>query len=294
MFEGFEERRVEGEGAELLFRIKGAGSPLLLLHGFPQTGAMWAGLAARLAERFTVAVPDLRGYGRSSRPPSAQGRGYTKRAMAADMRAAMARLGFDAFAVGGHDRGGRVAYRLALDSPEVVTRIAVLDIVPTVEVWGAMDAAAAQSGYHWAFLARPEPLPERLVGADPVFYLNTTLASWTKGRDLAAFAPDALAEYRAAFAAPGAVHAACEDYRAGAGLDREHDETDRRAGRRIRAPLLALWGADGSPVGRMDMEAVWRRWADDVVGVEVPGGHFVAEEAPEETLAALVRFFDAL
>lgn len=291
MFEGFEERRVEGEGAELLFRIKGAGSPLLLLHGFPQTGAMWAGLAARLAERFTVAVPDLRGYGRSSRPPSAQGRGYTKRAMAADMRAAMARLGFDAFAVAGHDRGGRVAYRLALDSPEVVTRLAVLDIVPTVEVWGAMDAAAAQSGYHWAFLARPEPLPERLVGADPVFYLNTTLASWTKGRDLAAFAPDALAEYRAAFAAPGAVHAACEDYRAGAGLDREHDETDRRAGRRIRAPLLALWGADGSPVGKMDMEAVWRRWADDVVGVEVPGGHFVAEEAPEETFVALDAFF---
>lgn len=291
MFEGFKETRVEGEGAELFCRIAGAGEPLLLLHGFPQTGAMWAGLAPRLAEHFTVVVPDLRGYGRSSRPDSSHGQAYSKRAMAADIRAVMGRLGHESFAVAGHDRGGRVAYRLALDAPEAVTRLAVLDIVPTAEVWGAMDAAAALSGYHWPFLARPEPLPERLIGADPVFYLETTLASWTKGKDLSAFSAEALTEYREAFAAPGAVRAACEDYRAGATLDREHDETDRRAGHRIDAPLLALWGADGSPVGKMDIAAVWRRWAHDVEGVEVPGGHFVVEEAPARTLAALERFF---
>lgn len=292
MFEGFETRMVEGEGARLFCRIGGSGKPLLLLHGFPQTGAMWAGIAGELAARFTVIMPDLRGYGRSSKPDSCNGAAYTKRAMAADARAMMAALGHARFSVGGHDRGGRVAYRLALDAPEAVERLAVLDIVPTVEVWEAMDAAAALSGYHWPFLARPEPLPERLIAGDPLFYLETTLASWTASKDLSAFAADALDEYRRAFAAPGAIHALCEDYRAGAGPDRAHDEADRRAGRRIAAPTLALYGKGGSPVGKADeVPDVWRRWCDEVTGVAVPGGHFVAEEAPQETLRALLDFF---
>ncbi|WP_182086185.1 alpha/beta hydrolase [Aureimonas sp. ME7] len=291
MFDGFETRVVAGEGAEIFCRIKGSGPPLLLLHGYPQTGAMWAGLAARLAEEFQVVVPDLRGYGQSSAPESKGGEAYAKRVMAADMVAVMKALGHERFALSGHDRGGRVAYRLAFDHPDVVERVALLDIVPTVEMWERMGAAEALSSYHWQFLAQPNPMPERLIGADPVFYLDHTLASWTANQSMAPFASEALAEYRRSFSRLPAVHGACEDYRAGATIDRRHDEEDRDAGRRIECPVLVLWGSKGTPASHGDVLDIWRRYASDVSGEEIEGGHFLVEEAPEETLAALKRFF---
>ncbi|KQT87453.1 alpha/beta hydrolase [Aurantimonas sp. Leaf443] len=293
MFEGFRDCQVEGDGASIFCRIAGSGPPLLLLHGYPQTGAMWAGIAPKLAQRFTVVVPDLRGYGRSEAPDSARGQAYSKRRMAADMVAAMERLGHGRFALAGHDRGARVAYRLALDHPDRVERLAVLDIAPTVEVWEAMGAEAAISTYHWPFLAQPEPLPETLIAADPVYYLDHTLASWTADRSLRAFPPEALAEYRAAFARPGGVHAACEDYRAGATIDVEDDRADRARGAVIEAPLLVLWGAayDASKGG--DMKAIWRRWAAHVEGQGIDCGHFLVEEAPDAVLEALSRFLAA-
>jgi len=292
VFEGFETRIVPGAGADIFCRIAGSGPPLLALHGYPQTGAMWAGLAPRLAERFTVVVADLRGYGQSAPPDSRSGEHYAKRSMGNDMAAAMRELGHERFRLAGHDRGGRVAYRLALDHPEVVERLAVLDVAPTAAMWDGFDAARALSSYHWTFLAQPNPLPERLIGADPVFYLDHTLASWTANHSTSAFAPDALAEYRRAFNRPEAIHAACEDYRAGATIDREHDEADRREGRRIAAPTLVIWGAEGTPAKSGDPLAAWRPWVSgELSGREVPGGHFVAEEAPEETLEALLAFF---
>lgn len=272
-------------------RVGGSGPPLLLLHGYPQSHLMWARVAPTLAERFTVVVPDLRGYGRSSAPPSHNGERYSKRVMAKDAVALMSALGHDTFALAGHDRGGRVAYRLALDYPEVVAKIAVLDIVPTWEMWTGMDAARAMTVYHWMFLAQPEPLPETLISAAPQVYLDHTLASWTAARSLASFAPEALEAYRAAFRDPARVHATCEDYRAGATIDRALDEADRAAGRKITAPLLALWGGTGIPARGESPLDVWRRWAVNVSGQAIEGGHFLPEEAPEATAAALAAFF---
>lgn len=292
MFEGFETRILSGAGAEISCRVAGSGPPLLLLHGYPQTGAMWAGIAGRLAERFTVVVADLRGYGQSSTPESTGGEAYSKRRMAADMVAVMAGLGFERFRVAGHDRGARVAYRMALDHPGSVERLVLLDIIPTAEMWERVDAARMVSSYHWAFLAQPNPLPERLIAADPVFYLDHTLASWTKSHSTAAFAPEALAEYRKCFSSAGAVHGACEDYRAGATLDRTHDDETRAAGARIACPTLVLWGTEGIPASTGDPLEIWRAWADDVEGEAIESGHFLVEEAPEPTLRAMRAFLD--
>jgi haloacetate dehalogenase len=207
--------------------------------------------------------------------------------MANDQRETMAELGFPRFAVVGHDRGGRVAYRLALDHPECVTRLAVLDMVPTVETWARMDQAAGLATYHWFFLAQPRDLPERLIGADPDFFLQWTLESWAGRPD--AFDPRALHEYRRAFRDPAVIHATCEDYRAGATIDADDDAADR-GHRRIACPVLSLWGA-AQPDGRAwDPVAIWRDWASEVSGQPVPSGHFLAEEAPAETLAALAPF----
>ena len=292
MFEGFDERTLPGDGADVFCRIAGGGPPLLLLHGYPQTGAMWAGIAPRLAERFTVVVPDLRGYGRSSAPPNDVGNeAYSKRRMGRDMAAVMTALGHQRFAVAGHDRGGRVAYRMALDMPERIARLAALDIVPVAEVWERMGAKEALTTYHWAFLAQPHPVPERLIAADPVFYLDHTIASWTKAKSLDAFAAEALAEYRQSFARPAYVEAACNDYRAGATIDWVLDREDREAGRRIEAPTLALWGTAGIPGEGEDPLTIWRNWCDSVDGHAIDAGHFIVEEAPEATLQALDRFF---
>jgi haloacetate dehalogenase len=211
--------------------------------------------------------------------------------MGADVAALMRALGHERFFVAGHDRGGRVAYRLALDRPECVAKLAVLDILPTGEMWRGMDAARAMSIYHWMFLAQPEPLPEMLISKAPRDYVDHTLASWTGAKSLVCFGEPALTSYRAAFADPARVHAFCEDYRAGATLDRQADEADLAAGRKIAAPLLALWGEAGIPASGSNPLDIWRRWALDARGRAVPGGHFLPEEAPEATLSALLDFF---
>ncbi len=290
-FDGFEPHEIAAGEATIFARVGGSGPPLLLLHGYPQSHLMWARVAGALKDSFTVVAADLRGYGASSAPASRRGERYTKRVMAKDAIALMAALGHDRFAIAGHDRGGRVAYRLALDHPDRVTKIAVLDISPTGEMWAGMDAARAMAVYHWMFLAQPEPLPETLISAAPDFYLNHTLASWTGDASLKSFAPDALEAYRAAFRDPARVHAMCEDYRAGATIDRALDDADRAAGRRIAAPLLALWGAKGIPAKGENPLDVWRRWASDVSGAAIDGGHFLPEEAPEATARALLDFF---
>ncbi len=287
MFEGFTSARVELSGASIHLRRGGHGPPLLLLHGYPQTHVMWHKVAPVLAERFTVICPDLRGYGNSSKPPAgADHYGYSKRAMATDQIELMRALGFERFRVVGHDRGARVAHRLCLDHPDSVERVALLDIIPTAEVFARTDQRLATAYYHWFFLIQPGGLPERLIGHEPDFFLDRVLQSWSR-RD-GVFTAAALAEYQRCFRDPATIHATCEDYRAGASIDLEHDAAD--AGRKLRPALLVLWGENGV-VGRLyDPLAIWRDKAADVEGRALPCGHFLPEEAPQETLDALLPF----
>ncbi|AXS39463.1 alpha/beta hydrolase [Breoghania sp. L-A4] len=290
LFPGFDTRMIAGDGANLHVRIGGEGPPLVLLHGYPQCGVMWHRIAGDLAKRFTVIIPDLRGYGQSSVPKSSRGEGYSKRAMGNDIAAMMTRLGHDTFALAGHDRGGRVAYRMAFDHPGRLTKVAVLDILPTYDYWTQMDWISGLRMYHWLFLAQPEPLPETLISGASRLYLEHTLAAWTETKSLAAFDPRALEHYRAFFDEPDRIHACCEDYRAGATIDMELDTADRAASRTIDVPLLAIWGARGlSPQGAAPLD-VWRQWAPGAQGVGVGAGHFVAEESPDGTLKALQEF----
>lgn len=291
MFEGFESGRLRRSAdVEIFYRTGGSGPPLLLLHGYPQTHAVWHRVAPVLAREFTLVMPDLRGYGASlGPPPDPQHRNYAKRTMAGDMVALMDTLGHARFGVAGHDRGGRVGYRLALDHPARVSRFAALDIVPTIDVWEEMDAAKAIATYHWPFLAVPAPLPERLIGGDPEFFVTHLLARWAG--DAGRLAPQAVAAYVAQFRNPATVTATCEDYRAGAGPDWDDDRADRAAGRRLACPVLVLWGRGylgdkaSSPAG------LWRNWADDVTEVALDCGHFVVEEEPDRAAAALRTFF---
>ena len=281
ILEGFEARDIDTGEATIHTRVAGDGPPLLLLHGYPQTGAMWHAVAPALAEDRTVVVPDLRGYGASSKPETTEDHEpYSKRAMARDMVAVMAELGFVTFDLAGHDRGARVSYRLALDHPGSVTRVAVLDVIPTSEMYARTTRAQALAMWHWFFLPQPYDLPERLLAGDPEgFYF--------RGRE-DAFHPEALAEYQAALRDPAVIHTICEDYRAGATFDRELDEADK-GNRRITCPLLALWGTTGS-VARLDVLSVWREWAVDVRGSAIDSGHHIPEDAPEATVAALREF----
>lgn len=290
MFEGFDTRRVATEGAEIFARTAGAGEPVLLLHGFPQTHVAWHRVAPALAERFFVVVPDLRGYGESRGPgPDSGHLNYAKRTMAADMVSLMASLGHDRFMVAGHDRGGRVGYRLALDSPERVSRFAAVDIIPTLDAWERMSWEGALGTYHWTFLAQPAPMPEHLIGGDPGFYLEHLLARWAGDRD--ALDARAVAEYARYFRTPEMIEACCEDYRAGAGIDVDLDRADRAADRRMACPVLVLWGRRYL-AAKVDSPAqIWRRWADDVREVALDCGHFLAEERPDATVAALAEFF---
>ncbi|MGD9530372.1 alpha/beta fold hydrolase [Pseudonocardia sp.] len=287
MFEGFERVDTDVDGTRISAVRGGEGPPLLLLHGFPQTKAMWAGIAAALARTHTVVAADLRGYGDSAKPDSdADHASYSFRAMAADQVGLMRALGYERFAVIGHDRGARTTHRMALDHPGAVERAAVLDILPTLHVYEHVDRALATAYYHWFFFIQPEPVPETLIGADPRFYLHSLLGGWGSG--LGVYAPDALAEYERCFDDAAARHAMMEDYRAGASIDLEHDRAD--AGRSVEAPLLVLWGSRGV-VGRSgDVLAVWRERATDVRGGAVDAGHFLVEERPAETLAALQGF----
>ena len=288
MFEGFEQRRVETPEAEVSVVVGGEGPPVLLLHGYPQTKAIWHKVAPALADTFTVVAADLRGYGDSSKPQGDEDHAaYSKRAMANDQVAAMGSLGFGSFAVVGHDRGARVGHRMALDHPERVTRLAVLDIVPTRHAFATVDRHLATAYYHWFFLIQPYDLPERLIGADPAYYLRKKLGAWGAAPD--AFSPEALAEYERCFDA-ATIHASCEDYRAAASIDLAHDEADRASGRAIEGPLLALWGARGV-IGKIyDVPEVWSTYAGDVRGKALDCGHFLPEERPQETTRELLNF----
>jgi haloacetate dehalogenase len=288
--DGFVRRRIATPDVELHVAVGGSGPPLLLLHGYPQTHMTWHRVAPSLATRFFVVAPDLRGYGDSALPTDDTVAAFGKRAMARDCLALMEALGHARFAVVGHDRGARVAYRLALDHPAHVSHLAVLDVIPTLEVWRSFDRAEALATWHWPFLAQPPPLPEKLIGADPGFFLERLLSAWAGRRD--ALAAEAVAEYRRCFGRTEVIHAGCQDYRAGATVDVEDDEADERAGRRIACPLLALWGARGGAAADVPL-AVWRRWAVDVRGHGLDCGHFVQEEAPEAVLAALSTFLSS-
>jgi haloacetate dehalogenase len=284
MFEGFRLATIDTGEATIRLRHGGRGPPLLLLHGNPQTHVMWHNVAPRLAERFTVVAADLRGYGDSSKPADAPDHApHSKRAMARDQIAVMRQLGFERFFVAGHDRGGRCAYRMALDHPDVVLKLAVLDIIPTYEHYRRTDMRFAMAYWHWFFLAQPYPLPEQMIGADPDWYC-------LRGRRHL-FDPEALEEYLRCFRNPDTRHAICEDYRAGATIDYAMDEADRAAGRRIASPLLALWAGRNPIHEAYDVLAVWRDWAVDVRGRAFDCGHYLPEEAPEETLAAFFEFF---
>jgi len=290
MFDGFRDERIEVATAAgtIAAWVGGSGPPLLLLHGYPQTRTMWHAIAPRLAGAWTVVVPDLRGYGESGTPaPSADGATHSKREMAGDQLALMSALGFARFDLVGHDRGARVAHRLALDAPDAVSRVAVLDILPTRTLLRQTDLGFATAYWHWFFLLQPGGLPERMIGADPAWFVGELLARWAAYPER--IDPAAAAEYARRFT-PSAVAASCADYRAAAGPDLAHDDADAAAGRRVRQPLLALWGARGA-MGRMhDVLASWREVADRAHGAAVDAGHFVAEEAPEETLDALEAF----
>jgi haloacetate dehalogenase len=290
----FASAEVDSGEARIFVRWSGSGPPILLLHGFPETHLMWHRVAPMLAPNFTVVCADLRGYGRSSCPASdADHAPYAKRAMARDMIAVMEHLGFSRFSVAGHDRGGRVAYRLALDHPARIQRLAVFDILPTATVWDRADARLALGYWPWSLLAQPEPLPERILSAVPEAVIDNALGGW--GSRATAFSAGVRAAYIDALKDPAHAHAICEEYRAAAALDREHDAADAAQGRRIVCPLLVLWSANG-PLGTWYRSAggpvaIWRDWCHDVEGCPVDAGHFFPEEAPEATANALGRFF---
>ena len=289
LFSGFSERFVPvGEG-QIFCRIGGSGPPLLLLHGYPQTSAMWHRVASRLREQFTIVCADLRGYGRSHKPPTdADHAPYSKRAMAGDMVAVMRALGFERYVVGAHDRGARVAHRMALDHAERVLALATLDIAPTREMYRDAGSAFAQSYWHWYWLTQPHPFPETLIGADPDFFWRMKCGSGSAG--MAPFSPQALREYLECFRDPAVIHGSCEDYRAARTIDIAHD--DAEGARKIDAPVLALWGAYGAIERHFDCLSLWRERARHVEGHALPGGHYLAEERPDAVADRFSAFFD--
>jgi haloacetate dehalogenase len=288
MFEGFTTADIDAGGTTIHTVHGGSGPPLLLLHGYPQTHVMWHKIAPRLAERFTVVATDLRGYGDSGKPPSdADHSAYSKRTTARDQVEVMAALGFETFLVAGHDRGGRVAHRMALDHPQRVTKLAVLDIVPTHKIFSTVTKEIATGYYHWFFLIQGGGLPETLIGHDPEYYLRTKVKQWGGGME--AFTEEALNEYVRCFSDPACIHASCEDYRAAASIDLDHDEADMD--HKVRCPVLALWGEKGLMERHYDVLATWRERAADVRGRKLRCGHYLPEEAPEDTLAELIGFF---
>jgi haloacetate dehalogenase len=292
MFDGFQTHDLPTERGTIHARVGGSGPPLLLLHGYPETHLMWHAAAPVLAERFTVVAADLAGYGDSLRPvPAADHAPHSKRSLGLDQLQAMASLGHERFAVAGHDRGGRVGYRMALDYPDRITALAVLDIVPTGEVWARADDRFALFYWHWGFLAQPAPLPERLISGAPGAYFEHHLRLMGLGGGDGRYPEAVLAAYRAQLEDPGTVEAICEDYRAGATIDRGLDETDR--GRQIECPVLVLWGTRGALEPFYgDVLAVWRAWASDVRGHGVDASHFLVEDCPEEVARELITFFE--
>lgn len=293
LFPGFEPRRIEVEAdVRIAAWVGGRGRPLLMLHGHPQTHAIWHRVAPALAGHFTLVLADLRGYGDSSKPAGDPAHHcYSKRTMASDMVRLMQALGHETFDVLAHDRGARVAHRLAMDHPAAVGRLVLLDIAPTLAMYEQTSEAFARAYWHWFFLIQPPPLPERLIEADPAGYVRAVIGGRSAG--LAPFDPRALAAYERAISQPGAAHGLCEDYRAAASIDLEHDRNDRHAGRRLTLPLLALWGEQGVVHRCFQPLDEWRRVATDVDGGPLACGHYIAEEAPEALLARALPFLTA-
>ena len=286
-YPGFERRRITTSGADINLVTGGSGPPLLLLHGYPETHVMWRKVAPRLGRDFTLVIPDLRGYGDSSKPPSTPDHAaYSKRALAQDQVETMAALGFERFRVAGHDRGARVTHRLLRDHPERIERVALLDIVPIFYRFETIDQKAATGSFHWFFLIQPAPFPERMIGAECEFFLQKMMGlSRTPG----AHEPAVFAEYLRCFSNPETIRATCDEYRAGAGIDLEHDRADR--GTKLAMPLLILWGQRSGQGSGYDMLAVWREHAANVTGEAIASGHFLPEEAPDDTYRALRDFF---
>lgn len=291
LFPGFSSKFVTTDAGRIFARVGGEGPPLLLLHGYPQTHAMWHRVAPQLAERFTLVIADLPGYGCSDIPlTDTNHTPFTKRAMARTLVRAMEHLGHPQFAVAGHDRGARVAYRMALDQPEHVSRLAVIDILPTYDYWNKLDRLFALRIYHWAFLAQPYPLPENLIEASPDKYFLETLRRWSK-TGLDAFDARALEHYLSPLREPRRIHVVCEDYRAGAHADFEQDRADFESGKKITVPSLVLWGNSGVAAGASTPLDIWRERALDVRGESIDSGHFPCEEASDATARALLEFF---
>lgn len=286
--ERFSRTFIDAEGATINLCQGGAGPPLLLLHGYPQTHVMWHRVVPALANRFTVVCADLRGYGDSAKPaPGEDHAAYSKRAMARDMVEVMAALGHDRFFVAGHDRGARVTHRMALDHPDRVMRACVMDIAPTLHMFRHVDRDFATGYYHWFFLIQGDGLPEHMIGNDPAWYLRRKMAHWSAPG--ARFDEGAMNEYIRCFSDPATIRASCDDYRAAASIDLDHDEADR--GRRIECPLLVLWGSRGFVHRTYDVLAVWRAYAVDVRGEALDCGHFLPEEQPDAVIDKLNEFF---
>jgi haloacetate dehalogenase len=285
---GFTKERVQTTSAEINLVKGGSGAPLLLLHGYPQTHVIWREVATQLMKGFHVICPDLRGYGDSSKPPSTDDHSpYSKRVMAQDMVEVMDALGYQEFFVAGHDRGARVAHRMALDHPLKVKKACVMDIAPTQHMLSNTDQTFATGYYHWFFLIQPNGLPEHMIGADPAYYLTEKMKRWSAPE--AVFNNEAMAEYIRCFSTPESIHASCEDYRAAATTDLRHDEADLNI--KLQCPLLVLWGTKGFVHRHYDVLDVWRDRALQVEGEGVECGHFLPEEAPEQVTTALLRFF---
>lgn len=292
MIDGFTHSRVATNGIELSVHRGGAGAPLILLHGYPQNHMCWAHVAPELAQHFDVIIPDLRGYGDSDAPADdANHTVYSKRVMARDIVGVMETFGIARAHVLGHDRGGRVAYRMALDHPEQVDRLGIIEIVPTGDFWAAWGAELAMKAYHWTFLAQPAPLPERMIAADPEGYIDWTLKNWTLADSLDVFSEDALQGYRAQVRDPARVHAMCADYRAGATFDKALDEADKATRRKISAPLMFLYAEDGFPAKTGDPARLWQTWAKAVETATCKSGHFAMEENPKAVLETFLPFF---
>jgi haloacetate dehalogenase len=315
LFPGFESHWIDTSLGKIFARSGGKGPPLLLIHGYPESNVMWHHVAPRLAEKFTLVIPDLPGYGWSAAPESNLTAAktdeerlrspYVKRNMAKALVDVMEALGHVRFNVAGHDRGGRVAYRLALDHPGRVEKLTTLDIITTWDMWDQMDARLSMRAWHWMFLSQNAPLPELLLGTSANAYFDMLANAWRGGAHSGGAAAGAatpggnktggmderaIAHYRAAFTDPTRIHAGCEDYRAGATIDRTLDDADRKAGKKITCPMLVLWGARGLP-GQNDPLKLWSAWATDLRGFELPCGHFIPEEAPDATVKALLDFF---
>jgi haloacetate dehalogenase len=292
LFPGFETRRFRTSGAEIFARIGGDGPPVLMLHGYPQTHVIWHRIASRLAQKYKLIICDLRGYGQSSIPADTPDHSsYSKRTMAQDFVEIADQLGHEKLLICSHDRGARVGYRFALDHPGRVEKLVMLDIVPTHAMWHRLTRDLALKAFHWSFMAQPAPWPEQMIGADPLGWMDNKLSQWGGTGDLSVFAPEALAHYRSFFSEPARLHATCEDYRAGATYDLAADEADYDAGRKIACPTAVFWGDKGIPSNTSGPLDIWHEWCTDVTGHAIASGHFLPEENPDATVAAIEQFF---